>query len=162
MHAERLAAWVSRLDPTPSEALKLAGYCQHLRRWEIPRGSFPDGRVGYLRWRKQLSKFHAESASKILREVGVDEATVQAVRRINLKQGLASDADTKTIEDALCLAFIEHDLVEFIAEHDEAKVIEIVQKTWRKMSERGRNAALALEHAPSVRQLLEVALAGGA
>ena len=159
VRAERLEAWVLRLDPAPSDALRLAAHCQHLRRWEIPRTSFPKGRLGYLKWRKALAKFHAQAAGVILREVGVDEATVQAVRRINLKQGLATDPDTKTIEDALCLSFLEHEFDEFTRDHEAKKVLEILEKTWRKMSERGRRAALELELSPNARELLLCALA---
>jgi hypothetical protein len=142
--AERLAAWVERLEPDASEALVLASHCQHLCRWELPRGDFPDGRIGYLSWRKALARKHADKASELLREAGYDEPTITQVRQINLKQGLHANADTQTIEDALCLAFLEHELEAFASKHPDEKVVDIIRKTWAKMSERGHERALAL------------------
>lgn len=142
--AERLAAWVERLEPAGSEALHLAAYCQHLRRWEIPRSSYDEGRVGYLKWRKDLGRFHADQASAVLREVGYQETTIEEVRQINMKLGLTTNADSATMEDALCLSFLEHEFAEFASKHPDDKVIDIVQKTWRKMTERGHEAALKL------------------
>lgn len=144
LQAERLEAWVLRLDPRASVALRLAARCQHLCRWEIPRASYGEGRVAYLKWRKELARHHADLAERVLAEVGFDQATRGAVRRINLKQGLRTEADTQTMEDALCLAFLEHEFAEFATKYDDAKVIDIVQKTWRKMSERGHALALGL------------------
>lgn len=146
--SERLAAWVERLEPAPSEALALASHCQHLCRWQLPRGDFPEGRIGYLTWRKALARLHADRATEVLRGVGYGEAAIAEVRAINLKQGLHTNPDTQTMEDALCLAFLEFELAEFAGKHDDAKVIDIIQKTWGKMSERGHQRALAL--APSL------------
>ena len=148
VEAERLSAWVARLEPEPSEALELASHCQHLRRWSLPRSDYPEGRIGYLTWRKALARRHADQAADILRAVGYDETLIEDVRRINLKQGLHQNADVQAMEDALCLAFLEHELDEFAGKHDDAKLIDIIRKTWRKMSERGH--ARALELAPSL------------
>jgi Domain of unknown function (DUF4202) len=142
--AERLAAWVVRLEPAPSEALELASYCQHLRRWALARADYAPGRVGYLTWRKALARYHADQAADILRSVGYGEPLIEDVRRINLKQGLHANADVQTMEDALCLSFLEHELEEFASKHDDAKLIDIIRKTWRKMSERGHAQALQL------------------
>jgi hypothetical protein len=144
VQAERLYAWVLKLEPDASEALKLAARCQHIRRWEIPRSSFPEGRIGYLKWRTELGRFHADTAERVLSEVGYDADTLLAVRRINQKRGLATDPDTQTIEDALCLTFLEFEFDAFSRKHPDEKVIDIVQKTWRKMSERGHQTALSL------------------
>src|SRR5688572_4702692 len=116
--AERLAAWVGRLEPAPSEALVLASHCQHLCRWELPRGDFPEGRIGYLTWRKALARRHADRAAETLRGVGYGEELIAEVRAINLKQGLHANPDTQTIEDALCLSFLEFELDEFAAKHE--------------------------------------------
>jgi uncharacterized protein DUF4202 len=142
--AERLAAWVLRLEPSASEALVLASHCQHLCRWELPRANFPDGRIGYLTWRKALARLHADRSSEILRQVGYDEAVIEQVRSINLKQGLRTNPDVQTMEDALCLAFLEHELDEFAGKHADDKVVDIIRKTWGKMSERGHARALEL------------------
>lgn len=160
LDAERLAGWVKRLAPQASEPLTLASYCQHLRRWESPRESYEPGRIGYLKWRKDLQRFHADASEHILREAGYGDETVLAVREINLKQGLRANADAQTMEDALCLSFLEHELAAFSAKHDDAKVIDIVQKTWRKMSDRAHAIALTLPLSGRPLELVQRALGG--
>ena len=156
--AERLSAWVERLDPDASEALRLAARCQHIRRWHIPRTSFPSGRVGYLQWRTQLGRFHADTVTRILEGLGYEREVIDAVRRINLKQGLHSNPDTQTMEDALCLSFLEFEFDEFCAKYPEEKVIEVVRKTWKKMSERGHEAALGLPFSAGAGEIVKRAL----
>jgi hypothetical protein len=159
--AERLSAWVLRLRPDAPEPLRLAARCQHLRRWEIPRTTYPEGRIGYLEWRKALSRFHADRSSEILKDAGYDDDTVERVRTINQKRGIKSDADVQTMEDALCLSFLEHELDEFMAKHPQEKIVDILQKSWRKMSDEGHALALALvtSMTPRARQIVETALA---
>ncbi|MEO6599003.1 MAG: DUF4202 domain-containing protein [Polyangiaceae bacterium] len=159
VQAQRLAAWVDRLEPHGSEALRLAARCQHIRRWQIPRGSYPPGRVGYLQWRTQLGRFHAETATRILEEAGYERALIDEVRRINLKQNLHSNPDSQTMEDALCLSFLEFEFEEFCAKYPSDKVIEVVQKTWKKMSVRGHEAALGLPLSPASLAVVTRALA---
>lgn len=162
VHAERLSAWVVRLDPDASEALRLAARCQHIRRWTIPRSEYPAGRVGYLQWRTQLGRMHAAIAAEILARVGYDAALIEQVRRINTKQGLRSNADAQTMEDALCLAFLEHEAADFAAKHPREKVIDILRKSWKKMSPKGREAALAAPLPSAVQALVRAALASSA
>jgi len=157
--AERLSVWVERLDPNASEALRLAARCQHIRRWHIARDSFPEGRVGYLQWRTQLGRFHADTVTRILEQLGYGRETIDAVRRINLKQGLHSNPDTQTMEDALCLTFLEFEFEEFCAKHPADKVVDVVRKTWKKMSERGHQAALGLPFAAGTAEIVKRALA---
>ncbi|HEY6728129.1 MAG TPA: DUF4202 domain-containing protein [Polyangiaceae bacterium] len=159
VQAERIFGWVLRLNPEASDALRLAAYAQHVRRWEVPRESYPSGRVGYLKWRKDLSKFHADLAAETLREAGVASETIAAVRQLNLKQGLTTNPDTQTLEDALCLTFLEYELEEFAARHAPAKVVDILRKTWRKLSPQAQRAALELHLPASARRLVEAALA---
>jgi hypothetical protein len=156
--AERLSAWVERLDPEASEALRLAARCQHIRRWEIPRDRYPDDRVGYLKWRTELGRFHADTAARILAEAGYDQTTIDDVRKINVKQGLHSNSDTQTMEDALCLSFLEHEFDAFAAKHSEEKLVHILRKTWRKMSARGKAEAQELELSARAQALLRTAL----
>jgi hypothetical protein len=157
--AERLAVWVQRVAPHASEALTLASHCQHLRRWELPRAEYEPGRVGYLKWRKALSKFHADRAGEILRSLGYDAATLEAVRQINLKQGMQHNPEVQAMEDALCLAFLEHEIGEFSAKHADDKLIDIIAKTWGKMSETARRMALELPLDERVAGLVGQALA---
>lgn len=142
--AERLSVWVHRVEENASEALTLAARSQHLMRFSVPRSDYPDGRVGYLKWRKDLSRKHADLATEVLRDLGFSEETIAAVRAINLKEGLKTNPDTQAMEDALCLSFLEHEFSDFAAKHPDDKVVDIVQKTWRKMSERGHALALTL------------------
>jgi hypothetical protein len=144
VHAERLSAWVTRLEPSASETLRLAARCQHIRRWQIPRESYPAGRVGYLQWRTQLARFHADTAAQLLADSGYEQELIDAVRRINLKQNLRSSSDMVVMEDALCLSFLEFEFDDFVAKYPAEKVIEVVQKTWQKMSARAHELALTL------------------
>lgn len=159
VQADRLSRWIERLDPDASEALRLAARCQHLERWTIARDEFPPGRVGYLQWRTKLSRFHADRAESVLRGAGYDDDVIQAVRRIVTKQNLHSNPDTQTMEDALCLVFLESEFDAFLEKHpDQEKAIEILEKTWKKMSRRGRQAALGLTLSERARTLVQAAI----
>ncbi len=159
VHAERVARWVADLSEAPSEALLLAARCQHIERWKVPRASYPEGRDGYLKWRRALAQFHAARATDILRTVGYDEETIQAVERIVLKRGIKRDPEVQLMEDALCLTFLEHEAAEFAARHEPEKVVAILRKTLVKMSARGHQRALDLPLPDAVRAALEAALA---
>lgn len=159
VQAERLERWVLRLAPNASLPLRLAARCQHLQRWAIPRAHYPEGRLGYLKWRKDLAHFHAERAGAVLNELGFEDGVKDALRSIQLKQGLKTSPETQVMEDALCLAFLEHEFEAFAAKHDDAKIVDIVQKTWRKMSPTGHAHALALPFSPQSLALIQRALA---
>jgi len=157
-YAERMSRWLAHLAPDASEALRLAVRCQHLRRWEIPRSAYPEGAAGYRRWRAEQARAHARAAAEILREAGYDEAFVARVQALVRKEGIKRDPEAQALEDAACLVFLEDEFAAFAARHDEAKLLAILRKTWAKMSERGRRAALALDLAPPLRALVERAL----
>ncbi len=153
--AERLAVWITRLALDASTPLRLAAHCQHLRRWETPRSSYPDDRAGYLKWRAALQVRHAELAAETLRAHGWDAATIEAVRCIVEKR---RGPDTQHMEDALCLAFLEHEAEEFAGKHDADKVVRVLRKTWRKMSPAAKQAALGLALSPPVAALVSRAV----
>ena len=157
-YGRRMTQWLDRLEPGASEALRLAVRCQHLCRWMIPRANFPMTRAGYHQWRTTLGRFHADKAAEILGQAGYDEQTVARVGALVRKEGLRTDAETQTLEDVACLVFLEDELAEFAARHDQAKVESILRKTWGKMSPRGREAALALDLPPDTRELVTRAL----
>lgn len=161
LYSRRMSAWLDRLEPNASESLKLAVRAQHLRRWEIPRETFPKTRAGYLQWRTRLGAYHAEQAGNILRESGYDEPTVARVQSLLRKEGLKSDPETQLLEDVICVVFLENYFADFAPQHDEEKVVNILRKTWRKMSERGRQAALGLKLPNEARALVERALESG-
>jgi hypothetical protein len=158
VYAQWLTGWVLKLNPDASEELRLAARCQHLCRWMIPRSSYPMTRPGYLQWRAELKKFHAQRAGEILREFGYSDAVVQRVQHLNLKKDLARDPDCQTLEDALCLVFLEHQLTALANKTAPEKVITALQKSWQKMSPRARAEALQLSYTPEEKALLEKAL----
>jgi len=160
LYARRMTERLDRFAPDASEALKLAARAQHICRWMIPRGDYPMDRVGYHRWRTALSKLHAEKAGKILREVGYDGSTIERVQTLILKRNL-KDPEVQTLEDVVDLVFLEHYFSDFAGKHDEEKLIGIIQKTWKKMSSRGREAALELDLPAADRALIEKALGAG-
>ncbi len=161
-YAQRLSAWVDRLAPDASEALRLAARAQHICRWMSPRESYPAGRIGYLKWREDLKQFHADKAGAILREVDYDEATIARVQDLIRKRNFPRDPEGRVIEDALCLVFLETQFVETTGKTGEEKMIGILQKTWRKMTPQAREVALTLPMSPECRALVEKALAGAA
>jgi hypothetical protein len=157
--AEQHTKWVEKLDPEASDELLLAARSQHICRWEIPRKSYPMDRAGYLTWRSDLKKFHAEKAGEILKAVGYDDEAVARVQELNLKKNLRKDAECQTLEDALCLAFMEHQFDDLIDDTEEEKMIKIVQKTWGKMSDRGHEEALKLDLSDKALVIVQKALA---
>ena len=159
-YAERLTDWVLRLKPDASESLRLAARCQHLCRWMIPRNRYPMDRAGYLKWRTELKKFHAEKSGLILREVGYGEELVSKVQALNLKKDFPSDPDSRVLENALCLVFLQFQFAELAAKTDTDKMINALRKSWQKMSEPARTEALKLAFAPREKALLERALQG--
>jgi hypothetical protein len=161
IYAQWLTDWVLRLRPEASEALRLAARCQHLRRWEIPRNSYPMTRVGYLQWREGLKKFHAQKAGAVLRELGYPDQVIARVQNLNLKKDFPKDPETRVLEDALCLVFLEHQFADLAAKTPEDKIINAVQKTWKKMTEQARAKALDLPFGEKEKKLIEKALAVG-
>lgn len=159
VHAELMTAWVRRLRPDASEALLLAARAQHIRRWESPRSSFPEGRTGYLRWRTQLYRFHADTAAALLREAGYGEDVAGRVGALIRKELLGRDPDAQAIEDALCLVFLELQLGDVAGKMDREKLITVLRKTWTKMSPDARPLALELALPEAERELVAAALA---
>ena len=138
-------AWVARLDPDASVALRLAARAHHLRRWELPRSDYPEGRAGYLRWRRTQTGRHGRDLVAILGGAGGQESVSARAAEIVTKKGLDSDPEVQTFEDAVSLAFLETELRPVVERlNDDAKVADIVAKTLAKMSAAGREQARAL------------------
>ncbi|MCU1485984.1 MAG: hypothetical protein JWN67_2730 [Actinomycetia bacterium] len=142
-HAELAVEWVRRLVAEPSDALLLAARAHHVRRWDIPRADEPDGRAGYLKWKRRLQQHHADVVGQVLAGI-VDPATIERVQAIVKKERLRSDPDVQALEDALCLVFVETQFGELTDQLGEDHMVEVVVKTLRKMSPEGRAAALGL------------------
>ena len=159
VYARRMTARLDRFRPDAPEAVRLAARCQHIRRWTIPRSDYAAGREGYRRWRTDLARFHADTAAAILGEVGYGDEVVARVGSLLRKERLKADPDVQLLEDVICLVFVEHYLAGFAPKHDEETLDGVLRKTWRKMSEDGRRAALALDLPENVRSVVERAVA---
>jgi hypothetical protein len=158
-HAEMMTDWVRRLDPDATDAQLIAARAHHLRRWSIPRASFPEGRSGYLRWRTTLKKQHAEEVGEVLARVGYESDVIDRVQSIVRKDALKTDPMVQTHEDALCLVFLETQLLDVADQLGDDKTIDVIRKTVVKMSPRGIEAALALDLPADARSLVERAMA---
>jgi hypothetical protein len=157
-HAALMTGWVRRLRPDADEVLLLAARGHHIRRWTVPRNSYPAGRSGYLRWRTSLHEVHATELGRILADVGYDPETIERVQHIVRKDNLRSDPDVQTLEDALCLVFLGEQLEAYAKRMDDEKLVEVLRKSWAKMSERGRELALTLDLGPVGGELVRRAL----
>ncbi len=147
LYAQRVTTMLKSYVPNPSEILQLAARCQHIQRWKIERRSFPMTKPGYYQWRKSLRDLHAQTAETVLSEVGYEESVIDRVCALVKKEGLKTDVESQTLEDVVVLVFIENYLEEFIYRHgyfDETKIMDIVDKSLRKMTTKGRQAALAM------------------
>jgi tRNAThr (cytosine32-N3)-methyltransferase len=162
VYADRMEAWVLRLAPVAgSLLLPLAARCQHLERWTVPRSTFPEGRTGYLQWRKSLYGKQAARARELLVQAGVPAAGADEVATWVSKTGLKTNAGTQALEDAACLVFLENEIESFAAQHagyPTEKFVDIIRKTWRKMSPPAQQAALALNLPPAIETLVRAAL----
>lgn len=157
-HAELMCDWVRRLDPEATEAQILAARAHHLRRWSLPRDEFPEGRSGYLRWRTQLKRQHAEEVGGILREAGYGDDVIERVQQIVRKDRLSRDPQVQVHEDALCLVFLQTQLDGYSQDWGDDKTVEVLRKTSRKMSPRGLAAAADLHLSDDGARLLQQAL----
>ena len=159
IHAQKRTEWIEKLvGETASDALQIAARAQHIRRWQIPRDSYPRDRTGYLKWRTDLKKFHAEETSAIMQSVGYDETTINRIKDLIAKKRLKQDPEVQALEDALCLVFLETQFTDF-AQKEADKIINILQKTWKKMSPQGQQFALQLPMHDEDRAIIEKALA---
>ncbi len=146
LYAQRMTDMIGRYAPEADDAVKLAVRAQHIQRWKTPRDSYPMTRDGYFQWRTGLYKFHAETAGRLMQEAGYDAATIERVKQAVGKRGLKVNADTQLLEDVADLVFIEHYMLGFAGQHTEyteEKWLDIIRKTWKKMSERAHTFALS-------------------
>ena len=160
VYALRMSETLASFEPDASEALRLAVRSQHIARWRIPRSRFPDGRAGYKKWRAMLQQKHAALASDVLRQVGYGDDTIERVVRLLKKQGIKRDAEVQALEDVACLVFLRYYFDDFGRQHDDDKLVDILRKTWVKMSEKGQQAALKLDLGERATRLLRRALSG--
>ncbi|MBM3585616.1 MAG: DUF4202 domain-containing protein [Alphaproteobacteria bacterium] len=161
-YGRRMSRWLDRLAPAASDALRIAVRAQHIERWTVPRDSYPMDRIGYHRWRTGLQRMHGERAGAIARAAGYDAVTVGRVASLVRKEGIKRDAEAQALEDAACLSFLEDEFAAFATRYDDAKIVDIVRKTWAKMSPQGHALALELstELPETARALIQRVLEG--
>lgn len=162
VYGQRMTAMLARVYPDASDDVRLAVRAQHIRRWEVPRASYPMDRPGYLRWRKDLGRKHAEWAGEILERVGYSAEQVARVGALVRKENFRRDAEAQAVEDIASLVFLAHYAADFAAKHPPEKVISILVKTLAKMSDDGKAAALTLDLPAPVRAALDAALTAAA
>jgi hypothetical protein len=146
LYSRRMSDILQRYTPEADEAQRLAIHAQHIQRWKSPRSDYPMDRNGYLQWRTHLYKFHAETAAALMAQAGCSAEDIERVKQAVGKRALKVNRDTQLLEDVAGLTFIEHYMLEFAGKHpeyDEAKWIDIIRKTWKKMSERAHQFALS-------------------
>jgi len=158
LYGRRMSTWLATLRADAPEALQIAARAQHVRRWDIPRDSFPMDRRGYLVWRKKLYTHHGDVAERLMRDCDYDDATIERVRFLLQKRQLGSDPDTQALEDAACLVFLQFHYAAFAQRTEADKMVGILQKTWGKMSEKAHALALGLDYPPEALALIQRAL----
>jgi Domain of unknown function (DUF4202) len=159
VYGRRMSETLARMAPNASEHLRIAARGQHIERWTLPRTSYPAGRAGYLKWRKDLQAFHARRIGEIMAAQGYGADDIARVGALIRKERLKSDAEAQLIEDVACIVFLEHYVADFLAKTDADKLADILAKTWIKMSPRGREEAGKLALPAPVKPLLEQGLA---
>jgi len=146
LYSHRMTDMLLRYTPDADDAMQLAIHAQHIQRWRSPRDAYPMDRIGYLQWRKDLYKFHAQTAADLLVQAGYGEDVIDRVKQAVAKKGIKDNPDTQLLEDVTDLVFIEHYMLGFVSRHpdyDEEKWLDIIRKTWNKMSDRAQQFALS-------------------
>src|SRR6267142_1572607 len=159
VYGRRMSATLARMAPDASEPLQIATRGQHIERWRLARKSYPEGRAGYLRWRKDAKELHARRLGDIMAESGYGAGDIDRVGALVRKEKLKLDPEAQLLEDVVCVVFLEHYLPPFMAKTDPAKLPGILAKTWKKMSDFGHAEALKLNVPPQVLHFLEQGLA---
>lgn len=158
LYSNRMYQKLMDFYPEASEAIQIAAKAQHICRWKMPRESYPMDRVGYLKWREDLKKFHAKTTAEILEKAGYPSEFIARVCFLIEKKLLKKDAETQLLEDVICLVFLEFYLEDFVQKHDTEKLKNIILKTWNKMSEKGQQEALKINFSNSNLALIKEAL----
>lgn len=158
LYSQRMTAQLLTFHPQASEALQIATRAQHINRWKIPRDNYSMDRVGYLKWREELKKMHAKLTSEILQSIGYDAEFIDRVAFLIQKKKIKRDEESQTLEDVICLVFLKYYFEEFSLKHDDEKLIGIIRKTWKKMSDKGREHALLLSYSDANLALIKEAI----
>ena len=158
LYARRMSAKLEQFCPDASEHLRIAAHGQHIERWTSARSDYPEGRSGYKQWRAELGLFHANRCAELMQECDYASDDIERVKYLVQKRGIKRDRETQTLEDVICLVFLDHYLEDFAAKHTRDKLIDILQKTWPKMSPEGQAAALQQSYSADMLNLIKEAL----
>ncbi|KAB1067164.1 DUF4202 domain-containing protein [Tamlana haliotis] len=158
LYSQRMTRKLLQFNPNASKALQIAARAQHICRWKIARDEYPMDRVGYLKWRETLKKMHAEITAEILEEVGYDQQFIDRVSLLINKKLIKKNEETQILEDTICLVFLDYYYDEFAEKHSDEKIIDILKKTWVKMSDAGHEAALQLPYSEKGLALVKKAI----
>jgi Domain of unknown function (DUF4202) len=158
LYSNRMYERLMDFCPNASEEVQIASKAQHICRWKMPRESYPMDRVGYLKWREELKKFHAQTTAEILAKAGYSDEFIARVSFLIEKKLLKKDAETQLLEDVICLVFLEFYFDPFVQKHDREKMKNIILKTWNKMSELGHQEALKINFSEDNLALIKEAL----
>ncbi|NNC49870.1 MAG: DUF4202 domain-containing protein [Flaviramulus sp.] len=158
LYSQRMTRKLLQFNPNASKALQIAARAQHICRWKIARDEYPMDRIGYLKWRETLKKMHAKLTADILKQVGYDDQFVERVSLLITKKRIKKNEEAQALEDTVCLVFLDYYFEEFAAKHDDEKIIDILKKTWVKMSDEGHKAALKLPFSEKSLSLVKQAI----
>ncbi|WP_299682180.1 DUF4202 domain-containing protein [uncultured Tenacibaculum sp.] len=158
LYSQRMTRQLLQFNPNASRALQIAARAQHICRWKIPRNEYPMDRIGYLKWREELKRSHATITAEILAEVGYNDDFIKRVRFLILKKQLKKNEEAQALEDVICLVFLDFYFEEFAEKHNDEKVIDILQKTLIKMSDKGKEEALKIKFSDKSLALVKKAL----
>ncbi len=142
LYGKRMSGELARLFPDAGEPLKIAARGQHIERWVLKRADYPEGRTGYLTWRRDLAQHHATRVGAIMRDAGFDDAEAEAAGKMIRKEGIKRDPDVQALEDVICFVFLKWYFAPFSTTQDPDKLQRIVERTARKMSPEGRARVL--------------------
>jgi hypothetical protein len=143
VYGQRMSTELARLFPAASEGLQVAARGQHVERWLLPRGDYPEGKAGYLDWRREQGRRHGLRVAAIMTEAGFPEADGARVGVLLRKEGIKRDPEVQALEDVICFVFLKWYFSPFAADRDAEQTLDIVRKTARKMSTEGRARVLA-------------------
>jgi hypothetical protein len=162
IYAQRMSTMLEKFAPEASETVQLAARSQHICRWQKPRSDYAMDGTGYKQWRTNLYQFHGDTAGAIMRKAGYDNDMIASVQALLRKEKLKVNPETQLLEDVVDLVFLQYYLASFVekySHYDEEKLLGILRKTWRKMSDKGHDAALKLNYTPEILAVIQKALA---
>lgn len=158
LYGKRMLKTLELVSPESSYAMKLAVQCQHLQRWGVPRSSYTYDRRGYHEWRREVMKYQLEQTINLLSSISIDEIDIKWIAQVINAQENKADSNGLIIMDTACLVFLKWYMEPFAKKHESEKVLDILKKTFRKMSTDAQNLISKLDLPESSLQVLNQAI----